>query len=125
MADIMAKLRYFPLGLVSGPAVPIMERDLDDIAGKCGAIIELEKIEGKTAQVSGDMIREETIDHAIEEISQDVITVTSQDEDSFAETIRELVRKYRAPRTVFATWGSSERGKQIISRVFDENDGWA
>ena len=124
MVDIVAKLRYFPLGPVCGPAVPVRVRDLDDIATRYNVGITLDEVEGKNAHKDGDAIREETIESTVEEISQLIITVTSQDKNSFKKAISELVAKYRAPRTVYGTWGSNEEGKRLLSRVFEENDGW-
>ena len=125
MSDIIAKLRYFPLGPVAGPAMPIAKQDLDTIAAGHGVSISLENVRGKTAQGSGDSLHEETMNTPFEEITQDVITVTSVQEAPFREAVRELVKKYRAPRTVFGTMGSNERGKQIVAEVCDEYDGWA
>ena len=53
MADIMAKLRYFPLGPISGVAVPIQQPDLEDIAAEHGVLITLDNIEGKDLEISG------------------------------------------------------------------------
>jgi hypothetical protein len=125
MSDIIAKLRYFPLGPVAGPAMPITKQDLDTIATRHGVTISLENVRGKTAQGSGDALHEETMNTSFEEITQDVITVASAQEAPFRKAVGELVRMYRAPRTVFGTMGSNERGKQIVAEVCDEYDGWA
>ena len=125
MTDIIAKLRYFPLGPVGGPAMPIAAEDLDTIAARHYISISLDNIKGKTVQVKGDEIHEETMNTPFEEITQDVITVTSSNEKGFRAAIQELVHKYRAPRTVFGTAGSNEQGKQIVAEVCDEYDGWS
>lgn len=125
MSDITAKLRYFPLGPVAGPAVPVTPQDLNTIAARHGVSISLDKVKGKTAQVDGDEIHEQTMNASFEEITQDVITVTSENEGKFRAAIQDLVRTYRAPRTVFGTMGSNERGKQIVAEVCDRYDGWA
>jgi hypothetical protein len=125
MKNIIAKLRYFPLGPVAGPATPIKAQDLDTIAARHGVSISLENVRGKTAQGSGDSLHEETMNTSFEEITQDVITVASTKEAPFRKAVSELVRKYRAPRTVFGTMGSNERGKQIVAEICDEYDGWA
>jgi hypothetical protein len=125
MADIMAKLRYFPLGPVAGTPVAIQTGDIDAIAHRYGVTITLDKVEGKNSQIDGDTIREETMESSVEDISQLVITVIAQDETSFRKAVEELVTKYRAPRTVYATLGSSEQGRQLLSQIFDENDGWS
>jgi ABC-type cobalamin/Fe3+-siderophores transport system ATPase subunit len=125
MSDIIAKLRYFPLGPVAGPAMPITTHDLDTIATSHGVSISLENVRGKTARGSGDSLHEQTMNTSFEEITQDVITVASAQEAPFRKAVGELVRMYRAPRTVFGTMGSNERGKQIVAEVCDEYDGWA
>ena len=125
MADIIAKLRYFPLGPVAGTLKPIQAGDFDTMASKHGVVITLDRIEGKNSRMSGDKVREETMESAVEEISQLVITVIAQDEASFRKAVEELVKKYRAPRTVYATLGSNEEGRRLLSGIFDENDGWA
>jgi len=38
--------------------------------------------------------------------------------------IRALVKKYRAPRTTYATLGSDERARRMMVDMFDEEDGW-
>jgi hypothetical protein len=124
MTEIIAKLRYFPLGPIAGPAVSIVRPDLDAIAKKHKVAISLENVKGKNASTSGDTLTEETMNSAIEEISQSLIVVTSDTESSFREAIKEIIKKYRAPRTVFGTWGSSERGKQIVTELCDVDDGW-
>jgi hypothetical protein len=70
------------------------------------------------------MVREDTMNSAIEEVSQDVITVTAHDEKALTLAVRALIRTYRAPRTVFGTWGSSPRGREIVCTLCDEHDGW-
>jgi hypothetical protein len=125
MADIEVKLRYFPLGPVVGTAVPVQAGDLDAIAKKYGVTITLDRIKGKNSQVQGESIHEETMESTVEEISQEVITVTAKDEASFRKAVGELVKKYRAPRTVYATLGSSEEGKRLLTQIADEYDGWS
>ena len=124
MQEIMAKLRYFPLEPVSATPVPITKSDLDKIAQSTGAQISLDTVKAKNQVVDGDIIREETMDSTIEEVSQSVITVASQDEQSFRKAICSLINLYRAPRTVYGTWGSTEKGALIVSELCDENDGW-
>jgi hypothetical protein len=124
MTNLTAKLRYYPLGPVAGPAVPVTPQDLNTIAAKHGVSISLDKVKGKTAKVSGDEINEQTMNASFEEITQDVITVTSENENKFRAAIKDIVHAYRAPRTVFGTMGSNERGKQIVAEVCDEYDGW-
>jgi hypothetical protein len=124
MEEIIAKLRYFPLEPVSATPVPIIKSDLDKIAQTTGVQVSLHTITAKNQVVDGDVIREETMDSTIEDVSQTVITASSQDEASFRKAIRELINLYRAPRTVYGTWGSTEKGALIVSELCDENDGW-
>ncbi|UCH51718.1 MAG: hypothetical protein JSV54_02885 [Chloroflexota bacterium] len=121
----MAKIRYHPLGPSAGPFVPIRENVLESIAKKHGIKISMEEIVGKNRQGTGDAIREETMDSTIEEISQTVITVSSEDEKAFRGAVRALIDKYGAPRTTYSTWGSTERGKWIVAELCDEADGWS
>jgi hypothetical protein len=124
MENINAKLRYFPLDAVAGPPVPIKRDALEKIARETHTDISLQSITAKNRIVQGDIIREETMDSSIEEVTQDVITVSSGDETTFRLAIRSLIKLYRAPRTVFGTWGSSERGSELVSELCDEHDGW-
>jgi len=124
MEELTAVLRYFPLDPVTNPPNPIRQADLDRIAGETGTSITLADVVGKSRTVDGDVIREDTMNSAIEEVSQDVITVSAQDEKALTLAVRALFKLYRAPRTVFGTWGSSPHGREIISRLCDEHDGW-
>ena len=125
MAEIMAKIRYHPLGPACGPFVPIKKSDLDNIAREHGVVISLEEIVGKNRQEVGGNIREETMDSTIEEITQTVVMVSADDEGAFREAVRALIKKYGGPRTTFSTWGSTDRGKWIVGELCDEDDGWS
>ena len=124
METMMAKLRYFPLDPVGGPPLPIEKKDLDNIAKTTGAEISLRSVIASNRTETGGIIREETMDSTIDEVSQDVITVSSDNETAFRSAIRLLIKLYRAPRTVYSTWGSSEKGGEIVSELCDEDDGW-
>jgi len=124
MEELIAVLRYFPLDPVTNPPNPIRKADLDKIARETGAAIALDKVNNKGRTVDGDVIREETMNSAIEEVSQEIITVSCGDEKTFISAVRALLKLYRAPRTVFGTWGSSPRGREIVYRLCDEYDGW-
>jgi len=124
MEELIAVLRYFPLDPVTNPPNPIRKADLDKIARETGAAIALDKVNNKGRTVDGDVIREETMNSAIEEVSQEIITVSCGDEKAFISAVRALLKLYRAPRTVFGTWGSSPRGREIVYRLCDEYDGW-
>ena len=124
MAEIIAKLRWFPLGPTAGPLAPIKKEDLDNIAKQFGVSISLEEVVGEHRREVEGIIHEDTIGKGIEEISQAVVTVSTDEEGAFREAIRALVRKYRAPRTTYATLGSNERGKRLMIELFDKEDGW-
>ncbi len=124
MEQILAILRYFPLGRVAGTAVPISRSDIVAIAEKHNVSITLEELKGENLQIEAEKMREETMNSRIEEISQSVITIVSTDEIAVGKAIKDLIKKYRAPRTVYGTWGSNQRGNQIISGICDEDDGW-
>ena len=124
MPRLIATLRYFPVGAVAGTPQPIIKSDIEKIAEKHGVSIELEEITGENAEIKGDLIIEETMNHPIEEITQSAITISSDNEAAFKNAIEELIKKYRAPRTVYGTLGSNEAGKAILSRVCDSYDGW-
>jgi len=124
MEELTAILRYFPLEPVTNPPNPITQGDLDRVACETGTKISLTTVVGKSRTVDGDVIREDTMNSAIEEVSQQAITVSSPDETAFKAAVRALFKLYRAPRTVFGTWGSSPRGREIVFRLCDEYDGW-
>jgi 5-hydroxyisourate hydrolase-like protein (transthyretin family) len=124
MDKIIGKLRYHPLDTVAGTPVPITKADLDKIAANTKVAIDLEHITAKNRVETGGIIREETMDSSLEEVSQDVITISSEDEKTFRKAARAIIDLYRAPRTVFGTWGSDEKGAGIISELCDEDDGW-
>jgi hypothetical protein len=125
MEKIMAKLRWLPLGPSCGPNIPIIQKDLDEIAKQHGINISVEEVIAKNLQRQGDVIREETMDSTLEEITQTVVTVSAEDERHFRETILALFKKYRSPRTTQSYWGSSDKGRDIILDVLDEYDGWS
>jgi len=124
MEELTAVLRYFPLDPVTNPPNPIRQADLDRIARETGTTITPATVVGKSRTVNGDATREDTMNSAIEEVSQDVITIAAQDEKALTLAVRALFKLYRAPRTVFGTWGSSPRGREIVYRLCDEYDGW-
>ena len=124
MEELIAVLRYFPLDPVTNPPNPISKSDLDTIARETGASISLDMVVNKGQTIDGDVIREDTMNSTIEEVSQEAIIVSSRDETAFRSAVRALFKLYRAPRTVFGTWGSSPRGREIVCRLCDEHDGW-
>ncbi len=124
MEEIMGKLRWLPLGPTCGPSVPITKNDLDKIAGKFGVDISMEEVKGKNMKMGGETIREDTMESTLEEITQTVVTVSAGDEGAFRNAVQELIKKYYAPRTTQSFWGSTNKGKLIITELLDEYDGW-
>jgi hypothetical protein len=124
MSEIIAVLRYFPLGTLAGPALPLTRTDLDAVAAKYAVSIQLQEVQGKNAIFDGIGTSEETMNCAIEEITQSVITLSAVNESAGAKALREIIRKYRAPRTVFGCWGSNQKGRFIVARICEEDDGW-
>jgi len=124
MEEIMAKLRWLPLGPTCGPAVPIKKDDLDKIGKKFGVDISMEEVISKNMKMEGDTIREDTMESTLEEITQTVVTVSAKNESAFRNAVRELIKKYYAPRTTQSFWGSTDKGKLIITELLDEHDGW-
>ena len=124
MPEIIAKLRWFPLGPTAGPSMPIKKEDLDNVARQYGVNVSLEEVVGEGRREVEGVVYEETLGKSIEEISQSIVTVSADDEGVFREAVRALVKKYRAPRTTYATLGSEERARRIIAELFAEEDGW-
>lgn len=124
MDDLKVVLRYFPVGEVAGPAKKIAAKDLEAIAKGHGVSIKLEEIEGKDATTENGNIREETMNSPIEQISQSTITITAENEKVLRGALKELINIYRSPRTVFGSWGSSARGKEVLAEVCNAADGW-
>ncbi len=116
MAEITGKLRWFPLGPIEGPLEPIKKEDLDRMAENQGVQVSLEEMRGA--------LLGETRGKAIDQITQWMVTVSAGDEEAFRGMIQALVKKYRAPRTTYATLGSDEKVRRMIEEIFDEEDGW-
>jgi hypothetical protein len=125
MEQIVAVFRWHPLGPSAGPCTPIRKADLDKLAKKHGVSISVEEVVGKNRQEVDGILREETMDSTIEEISQTVVTVSTDNEKAFREAVRAVIDMYGAPRTTFGTWGSTEKARQIVVELCDEDDGWS
>jgi hypothetical protein len=117
MGNYTVHLRYYP----GDPLEKILQEDLDRIAGACGVEIFFERIDNRIPR--DGMLREETLDKAIEDITQDVITVRSEDGERFGKAIVAIYEKYRSPRTPYSFWGSSQDGERIAKAIADETGG--
>jgi hypothetical protein len=118
MTEYFVKLRYYP-----GDALEeIKEGDLKSLARKHGMQISYEKIENR--QMKQGLLMENTLDKQIEDISQEVITVSGDREGKFSDCIRALYKKYRCPRTVYSLLGSNEAGEKIAKGLMNIYGGW-
>jgi hypothetical protein len=120
MQALTGKLRWYP----GDASVEIRHEDLEKIARQCGVGITLNEVEGKDLFTEGKMVLEETGNKPLEEITQTVVTISAPTENAFRECLIRIINKYRAPRTVYSTWGSDERAKEIFAEVADTWDGW-
>jgi hypothetical protein len=120
MRTLSGKLRWYP----GDALVEMRQEDLERIANQCGANITLNEVKGKDLFTEGKMVLEETGNKPLEEVTQTVVTISAQTEDVFRECLLKIIDKYRAPRTVYSTWGSDERAKEIFAELADDWDGW-
>lgn len=120
MTKLSAKLRWYPYDAL----VEIRQQDLDKIAREFSVNISMNGVAGQHFITEGKTVYEETMTSPLEEISQTVVTVEADDEPSFRNCLKRLIRQYRAPRTPYSNWGSDDRAKEIIVELADECDGW-
>lgn len=124
MAQYKAVLRYFPLGPVAGPRKPITKAGLTDLLNSGSVNFTVDEIKGKNAVMERGGLKEETMNCPIEEISQTVVTIETDDEQQMRLALKKVFHNYRAPRTVFGFTGSNELAKVLIDEVCNEDDGW-
>jgi hypothetical protein len=117
MARYSVHLRYYP----GDPLEEIKHKDLDSIGQAHGAGVSFHRIDNRTL-IDGTL-KEETLGKTIEEITQDVITVSCEDEESFRKAIVAIYERYRSPRTPYGFWGSSREGERIAKDLADETGG--
>jgi hypothetical protein len=118
MIEYLVKLRYYP-----GDALEkIKERDLKGLARKYGVQISYEKTENR--QTEGGLLMESTLNKRIEDITQEVITVSGDREKKFSDCIRALYKRYRCPRTAYSLLGSNEAGERIAKGLMNIHGGW-
>ncbi len=117
---LTGKLRWYP----GDALVEIKQEDLGKIADQCGVRITLNEVVAKDLFAEGKMVLEETRNKPLEEVTQTVVTISAPTENAFKECLLRIIDKYRAPRTVYSTWGSDERAKEIFREVADAWDGW-
>jgi len=117
MREYTARLRYF----AGDPLEEIRQENLDRIAESCGVKASFERIENRV--LTDGLMQEETLDKTIEEMTQDVITIESDDEDKFRQAILAVYEKYRSPRTPYSLWGSSREGERVAKALAEETGG--
>lgn len=110
-------LRYY----VGDALEAIKTQDLDGLAQGFGVEINHEKIDNRT--MSDGMLREETLGRPIEGITQEVITVSSDDEQAFRNTLAAVYARYRSPRTPYGFWGSSSEGVRLAKEMAERTGG--
>ncbi len=119
--DIMEKyivhLRYYP----GDPLEEIAHEDLEDIGNACEVDVSFNRIDNRT--LKDGMMREETLDKTIEDITQDVITLATDNEERLRKALEAIYDKYRSPRTPYSYMGSSKDGERIAKAVADETGG--
>ncbi len=118
MNKYVVTLRYYP----GDPLEEIRESDLKDLEKQYGVSISYEKIENRV--MKDGLLIERTIDKHIEDISQETIIVSSDNQDSLSNCILSLYRKYRSPRTPYSLIGSNEAGQKIAKRLMKAHSGW-
>jgi hypothetical protein len=114
----LVKLRYYP----GDPLQQITKADLAKIAEQSGLGINVEEIGAEESLGPGGY--EKTLDKSLEEITQTVITLEAAEEPSLRAGLRKVIASYRAPRTVYALWGSNPEGMAIARETIEEMDGW-
>jgi len=120
MQTLTGKLRWYP----GDALVEIRQEDLETIANQYNVHITVNEVKAKDLFTEGKMVLEETGNKPLEEVTQTVITISAPTEHAFKECLLSIIDKYRAPRTVYSTWGSDERAKEIFQEVADQWDGW-
>jgi hypothetical protein len=120
MPTLIGKLRWYP----GDALVEIRAEDLEKITHQCGVNITLDEVKGKHLFTEGEMVLEETGKESLEEVTQTVVTISAPTENAFRECLQRIIKKYRAPRTVYSTWGSDEKAKKIFEEVVEVWDGW-
>jgi cytochrome oxidase Cu insertion factor (SCO1/SenC/PrrC family) len=118
MNQYIVKLRFFP----EDPLDDIREEDLKSLEKAYRVAISYEKIENRVLE--NNLLVENTMDKHIEDISQEVVTVSSDSDQDFQACIKALYKKYRCPRTSYGLLGSNEAGQKIAKALMDVYGGW-
>src|SRR5512136_1180858 len=117
---LTGKLRYYP----GDALVEIRQEDLEKIASQYKVRMTVNEVKAKDLFAEGKMLLEETGNKPLEEVTQTVVTISAPTEHAFRKCLLRIIDKYRAPRTVYSTWGSDGRAKEIFAELADAWDGW-
>jgi hypothetical protein len=118
MTRYLAELRYYP----GDPLEDIKNSDLKTLEKEYGVVISCAKTENR--EMKDGLLMERTLDKRIEDITQEVITVASDQEENFSKCLVALYKKYRCPRTPYGLLGSNEAGQKIAKKLMDKHGGW-
>ncbi len=118
MTRFFVHLRYYP----GDPLEDIKMDDLKTLEKEYEVNISWAKQENR--EMKDGLLMERTLDKRIEDITQEVITVASDQEENFSNCIVALYKKYRCPRTPYSLLGSNEAGQKIAKRLMDQHGGW-
>jgi hypothetical protein len=118
MNKYLVALRYYP----GDPLEDIRIDDLKILEKEYRVKISWAKKENR--EMKDGLLMERTLDKRIEDITQEVITVASEQEENFSDCIIALYKKYRCPRTPYALLGSNEAGQKIAKKLMDKHGGW-
>ena len=112
----LVTFRYYP----GDPLQEITEKALRRVSKKWNLQIVLEEVKGEMTHG-----REDTLDKDLEGITQTVITVAGDYASALRGSMKDLIKMYRAPRTVYALLGSNPAGERIAMEIIEEMDGWS
>lgn len=100
----------------------IKDEDLKKFEKEFGVCISYQKIENR--ELKDGLLMEETLGKSLEDISQEVITISSDKEDNFSNCLIALYKQYRSPRTVYSFLGSNDAGQRIAKKLMNTYGGW-
>jgi hypothetical protein len=118
MTEYLAILRYYP----GDPLEEILKDDLKKLEKQYGVTVSYERIENR--KMKDGLLMENTMEKHIEEISQEIITVSGNKKESVSDCIRAIYKKYRCPRTSYSLLGSNEAGQAIAKGLMHLYGGW-
>ena len=120
MAEIITRLTYYP----GDALIDFKQADLEKLARKHGVKITFQEIVGKNRVTEAHTTFEKTWDIPSDQVSQTIITLSSQNKEALRKSLRELITRYRSPVPAWGTMGSSKEGAEIALQVMEEDDGW-